>query len=152
MECTLSHKNPAMCVKELHSTEQEHANTHRLFIKLCSTRPLAASCGCIRSGGAVAASNKLSCRATRGRPRHSLSLSAWTVARWTRADRARGQGRRRLAGAALARAHSSRHVRGRLGHHDDDPAAHGRPGRSAEPKQTRTSVDPSLGHGQHPRQ
>ena len=33
--------------------------------------------------GAAAASNKLSCRATRGRPRHSRSLPAWTVARWT---------------------------------------------------------------------
>ena len=26
----LSHKKPAKCVKELHSTEQQHANTHRL--------------------------------------------------------------------------------------------------------------------------
>ena len=31
----LSYKKPAKCVKELHSPEQQHANTHRLFIKLC---------------------------------------------------------------------------------------------------------------------
>ena len=31
---SLSYKKPAMCVKELHSPEQQHANTHRLFIKL----------------------------------------------------------------------------------------------------------------------
>ena len=31
----LSCKKPAMCLKELHSPEQQHANTHRLFIKLC---------------------------------------------------------------------------------------------------------------------
>ena len=31
----LSYKKPAKCVKDFHSTEQQHANTHRLFIKLC---------------------------------------------------------------------------------------------------------------------
>ena len=31
----LSCKKPAKCVNELHSIEQQHANTHRLFIKLC---------------------------------------------------------------------------------------------------------------------
>ena len=31
----LSYKKPAQCVKELHSPEQQHANTHRLFIKMC---------------------------------------------------------------------------------------------------------------------
>ena len=31
----LSFKKPAKCLKELHSREQQHANTHRLFIKLC---------------------------------------------------------------------------------------------------------------------
>ena len=31
----LSFKKPAKCLKELHSPEQQHANTHRLFIKLC---------------------------------------------------------------------------------------------------------------------
>ena len=31
----LSYKKPAQCVKELHSREQQHANTQRLFIKLC---------------------------------------------------------------------------------------------------------------------
>ena len=33
--CALSYKKPAQCVKELHNPEQQHANTHRLFIKLC---------------------------------------------------------------------------------------------------------------------
>ena len=28
-------KKPAKCLKELHSPEQQYANTHRLFIKLC---------------------------------------------------------------------------------------------------------------------
>ena len=32
--CALS-KKAAKCVKELHGPEQKHANTHRLFIKLC---------------------------------------------------------------------------------------------------------------------
>ena len=31
----LGYKKPAKCVKELHSPEQQHANTHRVFIKLC---------------------------------------------------------------------------------------------------------------------
>ena len=31
----LSRKKPAKCLKELHSPEQQHANTHRLFTKLC---------------------------------------------------------------------------------------------------------------------
>ena len=60
-------------------------------------------------------------------------------------DRASGQGRR-LAGVALAGAHSSRRVKERLGNDDDADAAHGRPG------QGRTIMDPSLAHGQHPRQ
>ena len=41
------------------------------------------SCRCIRLGGAAAASKKLSCKATRRKPRHSRSPSAWTVACWT---------------------------------------------------------------------
>ena len=39
------------------------------------------------------------------------------------ADRTRGQDRRRLASASLARAHSPRHIGERLGHDDHDPAA-----------------------------
>ena len=31
----LSYKRPAKCLNELQSPEQQHANTHRLFIKLC---------------------------------------------------------------------------------------------------------------------
>ena len=67
------------------------------------------------------------------------------------ADRASGQDRRRLAGAALA-AHSPRHVKERLGNDDDAPAAHRHIGQRAELEQRKTGVDPSLGHGQHPRQ
>ena len=65
------------------------------------------------------------------------------------ADGARGHDRRRLLRAVLIRAQSSRHVRERLGNDVHNPAAHGRPGRCDAPKQRRTSVDPSLGHGQH---
>ena len=68
------------------------------------------------------------------------------------ADRTRWQDRRRFAGAALAGAHTSGHVRERLGHHDDGPAARVLSGRRHEPRQRRTSVDPSLRHGQHPLQ
>ena len=32
----LSHKKPSKCVLELRSPDQQHANTHRLFIKLCT--------------------------------------------------------------------------------------------------------------------
>ena len=50
-------------------------------------------------------------------------------------------------------AHSPRHAGERLGHHGDhDPAVHSHIGQRAEPEQRTTSVDPSLGHGQHPRQ
>ena len=31
----LSFKKPARCLRELHSPEQKHANTHRMFVKLC---------------------------------------------------------------------------------------------------------------------
>ena len=65
-------QKPAKCVKELHSPEQQHASTHRLFVKLCWLMDKHAvsadrvvnidetstgSCRCIRSGGAAAASN-----------------------------------------------------------------------------------------------
>ena len=43
----LSHNTPAKCSKELHSQEQQHANTHRLFIKLCwlmDTHAVSADC------------------------------------------------------------------------------------------------------------
>ena len=39
----LSCKKPAKCLKELHSPEQQHANTHRLFIKLCTQSAQTAS-------------------------------------------------------------------------------------------------------------
>ena len=164
----LSYKKPAKCVKELHSPEQQHANTHRLFVKLCwlmDEHAVSAdrvvnidetSCRLLmvqQIGWAAAASNRPSCRATPRRPRHSRSPShgPWPAGH-AGADRARGQDRRRLAGAALAGAHSPRNVRERLGHHDDAPAARGHIGQRDEPEQRRTGVDPSLGHGQHPRQ
>ena len=124
----LSYKKPAKCVKELHGPGKQYVNTHRLFIKLCwqmSTwhqrrarrehrRDVLLVLPVHQIGWVTTASSKLSCRATRGRPRHSRSLSAWIVsAGHVGADRARGQDRRRLAGAALAGAHSSRHVRER---------------------------------------
>ena len=68
------------------------------------------------------------------------------------ADRARRQDRRRLARAARTGAHSSRHVRERLGDDGHDPAARGHSGQRAAPEQGETGVDPSLGHGQHPHQ
>ena len=46
---------------------------------------------------------------------------------------------------------SPRHVRER-GNDDHDPAVRGHIGRRDESEQRRTSVHPSLGHGQHPRQ
>ena len=53
-----------------------------------------------------------------------LQHGPWPAGR-AGADRAREQDRRRLAGEALTRAHSSRHVRERLGNDDCDPAARG---------------------------
>ena len=54
--------------------------------------------------------------------------------------------------AGADRARRQRHIGERLGHDDDAPAARGQSGQRAEPLQRRTSVDPSLGHDQHPRQ
>ena len=78
----------------------------------------------IRSGGAAAASRKLSCRQHEGgHDIHGrLQRGPWRLGH-VGADGARGQDRRRLAGAALAGAHSSRHARERLGHDDHNPAA-----------------------------
>ena len=164
----LSYKKPAKCVKELHSRGQHHANTHHLFIKLCWLMDKHAV-----SADRVVNIDETSCRLL---PVHQIGwgrravkkielqgntkeATTFTVAfhhgSWPAghvvADRARWQDRRRLAGAALLGAHSSRHVGERLGNHDT-PSAHGRPGRRDEPGQGRATVDPSLGHGQHPRQ
>ena len=78
----------------------------------------------------------------RDQPEHSAPLETERATRSTA----------RQEESAVTQALSSRHVRERVGNHDDAPAAHGRPGRRAEPGQGRTIVDPSLGHGQHPRQ
>ena len=137
----LSCKKPAKCMKELHSTEQQRANTHRLFIKLCwqnwrqrrprrehRTGPPAASCQCRRWGGPVATQTSPAAgQHERSHDSHICLQHGPRRAGHAGADRARGQDRRRLAWAALAGAHSSRHVRERLGHHDHDPAAHGHP-------------------------
>ena len=68
-----------------------------------------------------------------------------------RSGRARGQDRRRLTGAALAGADSPRHIRERLGYHDD-VAAWNHSGRRAQLEQRRTSVVPSMGQVQQSRQ
>ena len=91
------YKKPAKCVKELHSPEQQHANTHRLFNKLCW----------LTDKHAVSADRLVnideSCRllpvhqigwdrpgvkhaqpqGNTRRPRRSRLSSAWTVVRWT---------------------------------------------------------------------
>ena len=87
----LSYKKPAKCVKELHSPEQQHANTHRLFIKLCwqmSTCCVGAdrvvnidetSCRLLpvhQTGWGRRGVKQAQLQATRGRPRRSPSPSA----------------------------------------------------------------------------
>ena len=162
----LSWKKPARCVKELHSPEQQHANTHRLFIKLCwlmdkhavsADRVDETSCRLVlvhqigwgppRRQTSSAAGHHEGGRDTHGRLQHG----PWPAGH-VGAGRVRGQDRRRLAGAALAGAHSSHHVRELLGQHDHDPVARVHIGRRDERKQRRTIVDPSLGRGRHPRQ
>ena len=88
----LSYWKPAKCVKELHGPEQQHANTHPLFVKLCW---LMSTCGV--GAHRVVNIDETSCRLlpvqqigwgrrgvkqapTQRRPRWP---SAWTVARWT---------------------------------------------------------------------
>ena len=75
-------------------------------------------------------SNKLRARQHEGNHdiHGCLQHGSWPAGR-VGADRARERERRRLAGAALARAHSSRHVREVLGNDDHDPAARGHSGR-----------------------
>ena len=127
----LSYKKPAKYLKELHSPEQQHANTHRLFIKL---RWLMSTCGV--SADRVVNVDETSCRllpvhqigwGRRGVKRAQLHGNTREATTFTVAfsmDRARldmlvqivhGQDRRRLAGAALAGAHSPLHIRERLG-------------------------------------
>ena len=132
--CTRAIAGSAKCVKELHGPEQQHAQTHRLFIKLCwlmSTYRVTAD--------RVLNIDETSCRLL---PVHQIGwghdihgrLQHGPRAGHAGADCARGQDRRRPAGAALPGAHLPRHVRERLGHHDDlDPAARGQIGRGAEP-------------------
>ena len=69
----LSFKKPAKCLQELHSTEQalladEHTRSQR--------RPAGAIDRPRRQTSSAAGQHE-------GRPRHSRSPSAWTVARWT---------------------------------------------------------------------
>ena len=128
----LSYKKPAKCVTELHSLEQQHANTHRLFIKLCwlvDKHAVSADCvvnidetSCrlpvhqIGWGRGVQTSSAAG-QHKGGHDIHGrLQHGPW-LAGHAGADCASGQDRRRLAGATLAGAHSPRHVRERLGHH-----------------------------------
>ena len=84
--------------------------------------------------------------------RNTREAATFTVAGHAGVERAILQDRRRLAGAALAGACSPCYIGELLGHDDHDPAARGHIGQRAEPEQRRTSMDPSLGHDQHPRQ
>ena len=83
---------------------------------------------------------------------NTREATTFTVAGHAGGERAILQDRRSLAGAALAGARSPCYIGERLGHGDHDAAARGHIGQRAEPEQRRTSMDPSLGHGQHPRQ
>ena len=98
------------------------------------------------AGGSVAASNKLSCRATRGRPRHWRSPSAWTVARWT--CWCRSCPRARQTPSCRSSPGQSTLVTSRV----RTAGPHGHIGRRAEPGQGRTIVVLSLEHGQQWRQ
>ena len=163
----LSFRKPAKFVKELDSPEQQHANTHQLFIKLCWLIDKHASQRRPRREhrrdfvppppGASDRVGPQWRQAGSAARQHLGGVTTFTVAF--------GMDRGPLdmlvqivhagktdAGAALARAHSPRHNGERLGHHDHDLAIRGHIGRRDEPEQRRISVDPSLGHGQHPRQ
>ena len=93
----LSFKKPAKCLKELHSPEQQEANTHGLFIKLCWLMDKHAV-----SADRVVNIDETSCRlllvnqigwGRRGVKQaqlagqhgggHDIHGSAWTMARWT---------------------------------------------------------------------
>ena len=120
----LSYKKPAQCVIELHSPEQQHANTHRLFVMLCwlmSTHAVSAdrvlniddtSCRLlpVHQIGWGPPRRKTSARKGGHDIHGRLQHGPWPAGQ-AGADRAVGQDRRRLAGATLAGAHSSRHVR-----------------------------------------
>ena len=143
---SLSCKKPAKCVRELRSPEHAPA-LHQAVLAdgraRCQRRPRREHRRDVLpppAGASDRGVKQAQLWATPRRPRHSRSSSA--------SDRASGQDRRRLAGGA----HSPRHVIERLRHDDHDPAARGHIGRRDEPKQRRTSVDISLGHGQHSRQ
>ena len=140
----LSRKKPAKCLKELHSPEQQHANTHRLFTKLCwlmDTHAVGAdrvvsidetSCRLlpVRQTGWGRRGKKTGPAAGQHQGGHDihdrLQHGPWPT-QHAGADRARRQDRRRFARAALAGAHSPRHLRERLGHDHHDLAARGRP-------------------------
>ena len=165
----LSHMKPAKCVKEPHSLAEQHTNTHRQFMKLCwlmdkhalscRTRdqhrrdviPSLASA----DDRVVPSRRQTSPVADQHNSAHDihsrLQHGSWPTEH-VGADPARWQHRRRLAGGTLAAARVPRHIGERLGNHDDAAAAHGHTGRRDEPRHGKTIVDPSLEHGQHPRQ
>ena len=160
----LSYKKPAKCLNELHSPALQEANTHRLFIKPCLLMDKHAV-----SADRVVNIDETSCRLL---PVHQIGCGRRVI------KQAQLQGNTEEAttftvafsldhgpldmlieqavktDAVLPEeAHSPRHAGERLGHHGDhDPAVHSHIGQRAEPEQRTTSVDPSLGHGQHPRQ
>ena len=123
-------------------SEQQHANTPRLFIKLCW----------LMETHAVSADRVVNIDIkqaqlqgnTKEATARSQSPSAWIVARWTCWRRSFTRTRQTPS------CRSTRHARELVGNHDDAPATHGRPGRRDEPRQGRTIVVCSLGHGQLP--
>ena len=161
----LRQKKPAKCVKELHNHVQQHANTHGKFIKLCWHMDKHAI-----SAERVITIDETSFRLfpvqTIGWGRRGAQLQSNTreLATFTAAFKmdcgpldmllkiVHAGKANRLAGGTLAAAHVPRHIGQRLANHDDAPTAHGHTGRRDEPKQGKTIVHPSLGHGQHPRQ
>ena len=149
----LSFKKPGKFLKELHSPEQQHANTHRLFIKLCwlvETHAVTAD--------RIVNIDETSCRLlpvdqtgreTGPAARQHKEATTFTIA----FSMDRGPlymlveivhaGKTDAVLPEQPRARSSRHVRERLGNHSR---------RRAEPRQGGAVVDPFLGHGEYPRQ
>ena len=139
----LSFKKPTNCVKELHSPALQEANTHRLFIKLCRLMDKHAV-----TPDRVVNIDETSCRLLLvhqigwGRRSVKQAQLQGNIEEATTFTVAFSKDRGALdmlvqivqAGKTDAflpeQAHSPRHVRGRLVHDDDDPAAHSHMGRT----------------------
>ena len=108
----LSYK-PAKCVKEVHSPEQQHDNTH---LKLCWPMDKHAV-----SGNRVVDIDETSSRLL---PVHLIGWGRRGVKQAQLHGNAKEATTFTVAFSMVAGAHSSRHVRERLGHHDHDRATH----------------------------